>query len=74
MSGLSVDDETPYVSYFVGSEADVDARWQAGIAMGDALDDLRLPYPLGGIGTNSNSFARTIGRAMGFEAEDIRNP
>ena len=71
---MDLRDDTPYVRYFTGSAAEAGARWQAGVAMGEALDRLRLPYPLGGIGTNSNSFARTIGRGMGFDAEAIRDP
>ena len=69
-----LEESNPYVTYITGSAAEAGARWQAGVAMGEALDRLRLPYPLGGIGTNSNSFARTIGRAMGFDADAIRDP
>ena len=50
----------------------IDARWNAGRAMGNDVNKTRIEYnPLG---ANSNAMATTIGKAMGFRPRKIFDP
>ena len=50
----------------------IDARWNAGHAMGDYVNKTRTEYnPLG---DNSNAMATTIGKAMGFRPRKVLDP
>lgn len=62
----------PRVIAFEGTQAEVEARWNAGRAMGNYVNKTRTEYnPLG---TNSNAMATTIGKAMGFRPRKILDP
>jgi hypothetical protein len=62
----------PRAIAFEGTKAEVDARWNAGHAMGEYVNKTRTEYnPLG---NNSNAMATTIGKAMGFRPRKVLDP
>jgi hypothetical protein len=62
----------PRAIAFEGTKAEVDARWNAGHAMGEYVNKTRTEYnPLG---DNSNAMATTIGKAMGFRPRKVLDP
>ena len=67
-------EDRPYIVVDTGFEADMRARWAEGQRIGKFLDRQNISYPRAGIGTNSNSFARTIGNAMGYDVNTIVDP
>lgn len=67
-------DANPHIVVDAGSRSDMNARWAEGEKIGKFLDQQNIPYPIMGMGTNSNSFTRTIGNAMGYDVHTIIDP
>ncbi|MFP3270915.1 MAG: hypothetical protein RXR52_08465 [Paraburkholderia sp.] len=49
-----------------GSEDEIMSQWNAAVAAANEINQLNLPYPFMGLGSNSNSVASTLINAMGL--------
>lgn len=59
----------PFAKAIQGRKEDIERRWAEGVRAGKLVNKTNTNYdPLG---TNSNTVANTVGRAMGFEVQRI---